>query len=224
VSYGENWQEAIQYAVDFTNEHCGGYETGQEFQAFALAGSSDQATVWLSKKQNMTLDGPWEFSYIATAGLPTEQWDIFPLPYGPSFDPDVPLCGQTYTWTWAMFAGGKHPEETWLLMKWLSAEKGNIDFTKGMLRPAALYEAARDPFWAENMPHWDSWLKVLESVPKTKPPTSGITPAVSATEMERLEIEAMERVLRGDWTVAEAAEFMQENAQALYDEWWAEQG
>jgi hypothetical protein len=110
------------------------------------------------------------------------------------------------------------------LLKWLSAEQGNIDFTTGMKRPAALYEAARDPFWAENIPHWDSWLTVLESVPETKPPTSGITPGISETEVDKLEIEAMERVLRGDWTTAETAAFLEENMQKLYDEWWAEQG
>jgi len=204
--------EALQWIVDITNEVNGGIE---EVSAFYSQTGEWENGPFYNDYEAMQINGSWEFFKI-------QEWapDLIPhlgvsaVPAGPSGD--EPKGVAWGGWGYVVPKGVKHPEESWLLVKWLTtAMDGACWFLQQQKRPSPLVACNEDPASGEGNPLWEDILQVMSQ--DVWAPITPVQPEVAPiiTQMR-------EETLYGLRTVEEALEWGAEEVQNLLDEFWAE--
>jgi multiple sugar transport system substrate-binding protein len=203
--------EALTFVVDYTNEINGGIEEQNIF--FSQTGEWENGPFY-SYFEAMQVNGSWEFFKIQEYAP-----DIIPhlgvsvVPHGPSGESHGTAHGG---WGYCAPRGVKNPEESWLLVKWLTtAQDGACWFLQQQKRPSPLISCNEDPVSGEGNPVWDDIIETMSQ--DIWMPISPVQPEVQA-----LWDTAQEEALYGLRTPEEALEWCAGEVQDLLDTFWAE--
>lgn len=207
--------EVLQWIVDFTNTYNAGYEEQEAF--YAQTGEWENGPFY-NDYEAMQINGSWEYFKIEEYA-PDLELGVTSIPYGPSGSEDT--RGSAYGgWGYSIPANAAHPDEAWLLVKWLTTEmesKGACWFLQQQKRPSPLIACNEDPASGEGNPYWEDILAVQA---KDKwVPIAPVQPQINEI-IEQMTQEA----LYGTMSVEEALEWGAAESQALLDEFWAEYG
>lgn len=110
------WVDALQWMVNFYDNHIGSFEVANAFsEAIGAAGLGDPFT---AGKMSMSADGDWA---VATRVRDPElDWNVAPMP--------IPPDGQQYSWSCGfcvvMAPSTTQPDAAWELMKWWTNNGG----------------------------------------------------------------------------------------------------
>ncbi|MGE0199878.1 MAG: sugar ABC transporter substrate-binding protein [Candidatus Melainabacteria bacterium] len=158
------------------------------------SGGIPMSQLFLNGKLGMLIDGRWRVPIFREQA--TFDWDVAPLPVGPSGESRVGIDASGY----AMSSGTTHPEESFRLIRFLSSAKANARFAaSGLIVPARKDVATSEDFLSPGRRpvHSSVFLDVIEfGVPTRTPPRWN-----EISEVVKL---ALDKVWEGADTPAEA--------------------
>ena len=207
--------ETIEFIVNFTNDINQGREEQDAF--YAQTGEWENGPFY-NDFEAMQVNGSWEYFKIAEYApdyIDPEILGITAVPYGPSGNENE--RGAAYGgWGYVIPKNVSHPEEAWLLLKFLTADKdGGCWFLQQQQRPSPWIECNEDPeSGAENF----LWNDILETMSKDK--LVRISPV--QPQIEEVMTQMIDEAQFGLRTPQEALEWAQEESQRILDEFWAE--
>lgn len=198
--------ETIDFLNRLTNEALGGY---QNVQAFTAAASGLDQPPFVMEQAAMDAGQAWQFLVINETN-PDLQYQLAPFPGGPSGD--GPVAVNQASWSYVIPAGTENPDAAWRLLKYLTVDQGAKQFLldQGRASPVIQYNESGD---YDNLPHWDEFLSVSAN-------SRTIEVAPVQPQVEAVLNEMMARVLSGEMTPEEGAEWGNAEVQRLLDEFW----
>jgi ABC-type glycerol-3-phosphate transport system substrate-binding protein len=201
--------ETLKWIVDFTNMNGG----AEEVAAYYSQTGEWENGPFYNGFEAMEISGTWEFFKIKDYA-PKLNYDIAPMPYGPSGNSQT--RGSAYGgWGYVIPRGAKHPEEAWLLTKFLTTDKdGGCWFLQQQKRASPLIACNEDPASSEGNPHWNDMLKIM-ALDRWIP----ITPV--QPQIEAIITQMVDEATHGQRTPEEALKWGAEEAQRTLDEFWA---
>jgi multiple sugar transport system substrate-binding protein len=125
------------------------------FSSFEKAGTSviptNVSAGWAGEafgKQRaaMALEGGWLIPYMQTT-YPNVQYDIAPVPTDPATGKRADLI---YTNGWGAYAGTKHPEAAWEVIKYMTGSDVQRSQLEAGFALPSLKSLANDPYFAQN--------------------------------------------------------------------------
>ena len=204
-------REALTHVTDATKATVG---TPEKLNAFVSQyklnprGGTDSA--FAAQKLAMWLSGPWVWQETPKFG-PDVQLGASRMPVNRNSPQSKATTLADSVWTWAMGAGIKHPDEAWLLEKWMSYDDGHKGLMIGMGRATMVKRVVQDKAFFDQNPGWNIVLETMAAATPL-PPTRGwdkITPIVNRLPQD---------VLSGKYGVADALTQAEREAQAALDE------
>jgi multiple sugar transport system substrate-binding protein len=203
--------EALRWCIDTMKAVYGTVDGFQEWGA--IQGAEDITNPFIAETLASRYAGVWEIFFIIQ-GKPDLNYKIGQLPHSPKGKSHAPAIG---SWSYGVPTGAAHPDDSWLLVKWLTHEPSAAGwFMQQQGRPSPLKGVNEDQYYYDTFP--DTWPAVLEmAINAVRIP---ITPA--STEVDRVVGQALEEVAYGTRDLAEALEWAEGEAQELLDEAWAE--
>ncbi len=203
--------ETLQWMVDYTNNINGGIEEVNAF--YAQTGEWENGPFY-NEFEAMQINGSWEFFKIQEyAPHIVDNMTVSVIPHGPRGESHGIAYGG---WGYVVPRNAPHPEEAWLLVKWLTTEKdGACWFLQQQKRPSPLKYCNEDPASGEGNPYWNDILEIMSQdvwVP--------ITPV--QPQIEQILNQMVEEALFGVRAPEEALKWGAEESQKLLDEFWAE--
>lgn len=199
--------ETIAFLKRLTDDALGGY---QNMQTFTAAASGLDQPPFVLEQSAVEVGQAWQFLIIQETN-PNLQYRLAPFPGGPSGD--GPVAVNQAGWSYVIPVGTKHPDAAWRLLKYLTVDEGAKKFllSQGRASPVVQYNESGD---YDNLPHWSEFLQVSS---RSRPvQVSPVHPQVETVLQEM-----MERVLIGQMTPEEGAEWGNAEVQRLLDEFWA---
>jgi multiple sugar transport system substrate-binding protein len=125
--------DALVETITFLSDLVHTYKVAPNPKQYDLVGSGAKLRVLFGNSQvGMVPEGSWRVDYFRNADPMEDEWDIAPIPRGPSWKEDT-----MYAWGdgLAVSADTKYPEQAWEFIKFLVDE-----------RPADQYFAGKVPF------------------------------------------------------------------------------
>ncbi|MGI6081724.1 MAG: ABC transporter substrate-binding protein [Limnochordia bacterium] len=198
--------EAVEWVMDFTHQVNGGPAAISEY-VNRTGGTFAQG------KRTMQIGGVWEL-FIIEQQNPNIDIGVGLIPHN---DGAETWLAQVSGWGYGIASNVKHPDESWLLIKWLTtSEVGGWWFMFEQKRPSPVRKFTLDRRYFNLTSNWPM---MIEAMQRSKPIT--ITP-VEAQVWIPMENE----FLRHAWSGAQPARVALENyfkeAQRVLDEYWAE--
>ncbi|PIE31957.1 sugar ABC transporter substrate-binding protein [candidate division KSB3 bacterium] len=144
--------DSLVETISFLSDLVHTYKVAPNPKQYDLDSSGKKARVLFRNSQvAMLTEGTWRIDYFRNADPMEDEWDIAPVPRGPSWKEDT-----MYAWGdgLAIPATTEHPEEAWKFIKFLVDE-----------RPADQYFAGKVPFSTKEAfsEAWDDWTSKQQS-------------------------------------------------------------
>ncbi len=169
----KEWVEALKWVVDFYDQ-MGGAEKVAGFTNTFGTGAQDP---FLAEVVAMYITGDWVLNNMARY-KPTLSFGVAPIPVPDDrynqvgrFKGQPRFITWSGGWSFVMPKGGKHPKETWEVMKWLVSTEGFSSWNKG---EAEYNKSLGVKFYAPRLTSISSYDKKMtdsflkdESVPST---------------------------------------------------------
>lgn len=207
--------ETLQWMVDFTNTYNAGFEEQEAF--YAQTGEWENGPFY-NDYEAMQINGSWEYFKIIEYA-PDMELGVAPIPYGPSGGPEN--RGSAYGgWGYVIPKNAPHPEEAWLLVKWLTTEmegKGGCWFLQQQKRPSPLIACNEDPASGEGNPLFPDILNIMAQ-------DTWVPIAPPQPQIQQVITQMTQEAMYGTKTVEEALAWGAEECQKLLDEFWAQYG
>jgi multiple sugar transport system substrate-binding protein len=166
--------------------------------------------------QSIKIQNPSQIFHIKV-GNPNNDFGVALPPYGPK-DKE----GKSYIrggWGYGVPAGVKHPYESWLLTKWLSATKEAAGwFMIQQTRPSPMKEVNEDKFYVDQLP--TAWPQLLKAMAKDV--AVPITPVDG--EIDKVLNQAMADVGAKKGAIRDIVKQAAADCQRELDTFWARQG
>ncbi len=220
VDFGnEQGVQTLEWMVNFTNEINGGVQNVIDF--FAGPGEATEAQPWYNDAQLINFPNVSIFFHMQTY-KPEMQWDMGLRPY----NADNPaaksqgLSGEAFAWGYVV-PNVVTDARREAALKWLQKitydEDGGGWFMMQQGRPSPIKAVNEDPSFYEVNPHWDKVLKSLESDVSVQ-----ILPIHA--QVRDIVTQGVQAAMFGDASPAEALARAAEQAQAVVDSYWSQQG
>src|SRR5262249_46747945 len=150
-----NGVEALRYMVDFQNNVYGGW------QKVAALSSDDVLTALYNSKNAIYISGPWMFQLIKDNG-PTvyQNLGVAQRPRNKGKYIGAVIGDGVGLW---LLKGNKHPDESWLLLDYLSVGDGGCAFLQAQARPSPVKACNEDQVYYKANAWWDKVLASLEA-------------------------------------------------------------
>lgn len=166
--------------------------------------------------KSMQIQNPSQIFHIKSNN-PNIDFGVAAPPYGPK-DKD----GKSYIrggWGYGIPTGVKHPYESWLLTRWLSATKEAAGwFMQQQLRPSPMKEVNEDKYYVEKLPiAWPQVLKLMQ-----KDVAVPITPVDG--EIDKVLGQLMSDVGAKKGAIRDLLKQAAADCQRELDTYWARQG
>ncbi|HHV44997.1 MAG TPA: extracellular solute-binding protein [Firmicutes bacterium] len=194
----------LEWMVDFTNN------INQGNSKLRQVGNPWALTRFMEEKAAMLAGGPYNY-YSIRQQSPQIDLGMAPIPYrdGHDYHPYIGLG-----WGYGILAATQHPEEAWLLLKWLTMEvDGGGYLTLQQGRPGATIEVNLQPEYFDANPYWhviqDSFNRSIQAKPT--PPLTG-APAVL--------LSMVQKAVNFEMTPYEAIEWATHELQKQLDDFW----
>ena len=190
----------------------------EELNAYwEMAGEFDQGPL-IRRMVSVEVNGSWTLFQIGTHA-PTLNYDVAPLPYGPSGSPDRRGTASG-GWGFMIPNNAAHPDEAWQLVKWMTAEvegQGACWFLQQQQRPSPLVDC--NGFEKDGVvhPRAESILAIQDY---------DYIVDVSPVQPEAVQVinRMVEDVLFGDSSIEDALASAEDEIQGLLDAFWEEYG
>lgn len=215
----EQGVQTLEWMVNFTNEINGGVQNVIDF--FAGPGEATEAQPWYNDAQLINFPNVSIFFHMQTY-KPEMQWDMGLRPY----NADNPaaksqgLSGEAFAWGYVV-PNVVTDARREAALKWLQKitydEDGGGWFMMQQGRPSPIKAVNEDPSFYEVNPHWDKVLKSLESDVSVQ-----ILPVHA--QVRDIVTQGVQAAMFGDASPAEALARAAEQAQAVVDSYWSQQG
>lgn len=215
----EQGVQTLEWMVNFTNEINGGVQNVIDF--FAGPGEATEAQPWYNDAQLINFPNVSIFFHMQTY-KPEMQWDMGLRPY----NADNPaaksqgLSGEAFAWGYVV-PNVVTDARREAALKWLQKitydEDGGGWFMMQQGRPSPIKAVNEDPSFYEVNPHWDKVLKSLESDVSVQ-----ILPVHA--QVRDIVTQGVQAAMFGDASPAEALTRAAEQAQAVVDSYWSQQG
>ncbi|GIK75842.1 MAG: hypothetical protein BroJett021_48300 [Chloroflexota bacterium] len=215
----EQGVQTLEWMVNFTNEINGGVQNVIDF--FAGPGEATEAQPWYNDAQLINFPNVSIFFHMQTY-KPDMQWDMGLRPY----NADNPaaksqgLSGEAFAWGYVV-PNVVTDARREAALKWLQKitydEDGGGWFMMQQGRPSPIKAVNEDPSFYEVNPHWDKVLKSLESDVSVQ-----ILPVHA--QVRDIVTQGVQAAMFGDASPAEALARAAEQAQAVVDSYWSQQG
>lgn len=215
----EQGVQTLEWMVNFTNEINGGVQNVIDF--FAGPGEATEAQPWYNDAQLINFPNVSIFFHMQTY-KPDMQWDMGLRPY----NADNPaaksqgLSGEAFAWGYVV-PNVVTDARREAALKWLQKitydEDGGGWFMMQQGRPSPIKAVNEDPSFYEVNPHWDKVLKSLESDVSVQ-----ILPVHA--QVRDIVTQGVQAAMFGDASPAEALTRAAEQAQAVVDSYWSQQG
>ncbi|MFN3979047.1 MAG: extracellular solute-binding protein [Caldilinea sp.] len=220
IDFGnEQGVQTLEWMVNFTNEINGGVQNVIDF--FAGPGEATEAQPWYNDAQLINFPNVSIFFHMQTY-KPEMQWDMGLRPY----NADNPaaksqgLSGEAFAWGYVV-PNVVTDARREAALKWLQKitydEDGGGWFMMQQGRPSPIKAVNEDPSFYEVNPHWDKVLKSLESDVSVQ-----ILPIHA--QVRDIVTQGVQAAMFGDASPAEALARAAEQAQAVVDSYWSQQG
>ncbi|MBI3973018.1 MAG: extracellular solute-binding protein [Chloroflexi bacterium] len=201
-------EDTLQWMVDFREKVAGG-RSG--LQGFPPSGGNAFYNAHLAQ----TISGVWTWFYIKTEA-PDIQAGVYLRPARTGGEPKYLSLE---AWAYGVSKGGKYPEHSWRLAKFLSAEKdGGGWFMQQQGRPSPVKEFNQAAEMKQISPYWDVLLKALDrsAAPATFLPVH--------TDVVKAINDNVSKLNQEQSTVRETVANIRQEAQRVIDEFWATKG
>ena len=157
--------EALTWQTEAVNQVYGTYAKLQSFyeqyQAGATEGRSVSQVAWNAQRIGVWASGPWQWVWTPQQS-PGLEMEVAPLPVNTANPKSKVTTLAASVWSWAMGAGLKSPDDSWLLQRWMSFEEGHRQLMVGMGRATMVKHVLADPAYAEKNPRMDLTMATLE--------------------------------------------------------------
>lgn len=200
--------ETIAFLQQLVDETMGGY---QNVLSFNSASSGLDQPPFASGLSAMETGQAWQF-LVFSESAPDLNYGLAPFPAGPNGD--EPLTVNQASWSYVIPRGIENQDAAWELLEYLTVGAGAEEFLKAQNRASPVKQYAESEFYTENVPKWEEFLEVTDN--RKTVGISAVHPQV-----EQALNEMMERVLTGDMTPEEGAEWGNAEVQSLLDDFWA---
>jgi ABC-type glycerol-3-phosphate transport system substrate-binding protein len=206
--------EAIEWWNGFYDP-IGGRAAVDAFNEGYRGATAAQAPFTVGTK-SMQIQNPSQIFHIK-ANNPNIDFGVALPPHGPRDN-----GGKSYIrggWSYGIPSGVKHPYESWLLVKWLSATKEAAGwFMQQQLRPSPMKEVNEDRFYLEKLP--TAWPQLLKAMQKDV--AVPITPIDA--DIDRILGQAMNDIAAKKGAVRDIVRQAATDVQRELDTFWARQG
>jgi multiple sugar transport system substrate-binding protein len=203
--------EALEFVVRLNQEVYGGPEPLIEFTA-AQAGL-EISDPFQAGTAAQSIAGPWVVALIETGDFEL-NYDTAPPPHAADGESHAVYMG---SWTYGIPTGVPNVEGSWELLEWLTAEPSAGGwFMVEQVRVPALKSVMDDPTYQQ----YPQWAGIVEQT------ASAVGTAVTPVMQETVDLvnAVIEAAVVGDMSVQEALDQAQADAQALLDDFYAQQG
>jgi ABC-type glycerol-3-phosphate transport system substrate-binding protein len=215
----EQGVQTLEWMVNFTNEINGGVQNVIDF--FAGPGEATEAQPWYNDAQLINFPNVSIFFHMQTY-KPEMQWDMGLRPYNAdnAAAKSQGLSGEAFAWGYVV-PNVVTDARREAALKWLQKitydEDGGGWFMMQQGRPSPIKAVNEDPSFYEVNPHWDKVLKSLESDVSVQ-----ILPVHA--QVRDIVTQGVQAAMFGDASPAEALARAAEQAQAVVDSYWSQQG
>ena len=208
--------EALTYPTDAVNQ---AYGEWNKFDAFMKSqqkeGQPGLDPIFYNGKMGILMSGPWQWINAPDAA-PNLKMGASRMPRNANNANSKQTTLAQYTWTWAMGAGLKNPDEAWLLERWMSQDDGHRHLMTSMGRGTMYRPVAEDPVYYKANPGWDT---VLETINAATPAPASLGLAALIRGINGADMHG--KVLRGEASVKSVIDEAARAAQVEVDEAFA---
>ena len=137
--------EALTYPTDAVNQAYGSWPKFDDFmKAQQKEGQPGLDPIFYNGKMAILMSGPWQWINAPDAA-PQLKMGASRMPRNANNASSKQTTLAQYTWTWAMGAGLKNPDEAWLLERWMSQDEGHRHLMTSMGRGTMYRPGGRRP-------------------------------------------------------------------------------
>jgi len=208
---GAPGREALTYVTDAVKSLYGSQAKLSEFlnqwRTHIRGGSTGG---WELNKVGILASGPWAWLETPKAA-PQLQLGAARMPVNKANARSKQTTLAESVWTWGVGAGVKHPDDAWLLEKWMSYEDGHRGLMVGMARATMVKRVLNDKAFFDQNPGWQLVIDTIAAATPL-PPTRGwdkVRPIINRLPDD---------VLSGKYGVGDALVQAERDATAALDE------
>jgi ABC-type glycerol-3-phosphate transport system substrate-binding protein len=206
--------EALEFALDYTNDVLGGYQAYNDF--LTSPGIEEGQNPFMQGKMGILIHQVPAFFLIEQLA-PDLEYNVCLYPYNEKRpEGKNKLPGSFAGWGYVIpeTLAEEKVEAAYLLLEWITAEKdgaGYFLFEQG--RPSPVKAFNEDPAYNDINAHWNVVIEALENRVPTR-----ITPVTP--QIENILNDLYERVMYKEMTPKEGVKWAQEKAQNALDEYF----
>ena len=156
-------REALTYMTESVKQVYGSWLSLDAFvKANEVEISAPVDSLFANTKLAISMSGPWYWVSVPQLA-PDLDMGALRMPRNATNGKSKQTTLAQSVWTWAMGAGLKHPDEAWLLQRWMSQDEGHRHLMTTMGRATMYKPVVTDKIYYDNNPGWDLVLETIQN-------------------------------------------------------------